>query len=84
MLSSIEGLDNLLIVVGAEKVEGWYYKEADYNIAIGNQPHSEVAALAIFLDRVYKGEELNVLFEDSKLLVIPQKAGKKVIKVDRR
>ncbi|MCI2415595.1 MAG: tRNA methyltransferase [Candidatus Aramenus sp.] len=80
----IEGLDNLLIIVGAEKVEGWYYKEADYNIAIGNQPHSEVAALAIFLDRVYKGEELNVLFEDSKLLIIPQEAGKKVIRVDRR
>jgi len=77
---NIVELDNLLIIVGAEKVESWYYQAADYNIAISNQPHSEVAALAIFLDRIYKGEELNIVFGDSKFLIVPQKAGKKVIK----
>ncbi len=78
--NDISNLDNLLVIVGAEKVESWYYYVADYNIAISNQPHSEVAALAIFLDRIYKGEELNIVFRDSKFLIVPQKAGKKVIK----
>jgi tRNA (cytidine56-2'-O)-methyltransferase len=78
--NDISNLDNLLVIVGAEKVESWYYHVADYNIAISNQPHSEVAALAIFLDRIYKGEELNIVFRDSKFLIVPQKAGKKVIK----
>ncbi|WP_369611626.1 tRNA methyltransferase [Sulfurisphaera javensis] len=70
----------ILIIVGSEKVEGWFYYNSDYNIAIGNQPHSEVAALAIFLDRIYKGGELNIQFSDAKLSIIPQEKGKKVIK----
>jgi tRNA (cytidine56-2'-O)-methyltransferase len=43
---------DVLVVVGAEKVPREVYDLADWNVAIGNQPHSEVAALAIFLDRV--------------------------------
>ncbi len=70
----------LLLVVGSEKVDGWYYHNVDYNIAVGNQPHSEIAAIAIFLDRLYKGQELYNIFEDSRLKIIPQEAGKKVIK----
>ena len=70
----------ILVIVGSEKVEGWFYYNSDYNVAIGNQPHSEVAALAIFLDRIYKGGELNIQFSDAKLSIIPQQKGKKVIK----
>ncbi len=55
---------------------------ADINVAVSNQPHSEVAALAIFLDRLYKGEELNIMFGDSKIKVIPMERGKKVIRSD--
>jgi len=43
---------DLLIIVGAEKVPSWVFNEADYNICIGNQPHSEVAALAITLNKL--------------------------------
>jgi tRNA (cytidine56-2'-O)-methyltransferase len=71
---------DILVVVGGEKVPSWLYYESDYNIAIGNQPHSEVAALAIFLDRLFKGKELTREFHNSKLVVIPQKRGKKVVK----
>jgi len=39
----------LLIIVGAERVPRWAFEVADFNIAIGNQPHSEVAALALLL-----------------------------------
>ena len=70
--------NKMLIIVGSEKVEGWFYYNSDYNIAIGNQPHSEVAALAIFLDRIYKGGELNIQFSDAKLSIIPQERGKRV------
>jgi tRNA (cytidine56-2'-O)-methyltransferase len=70
-----------LVVVGAEKVPSIYYELADYNVAVGNQPHSEVAALAVFLDRLYKGAELYVTPENAGLKVIPSPSGKKVVKI---
>ncbi|MEL9970444.1 MAG: tRNA methyltransferase [Metallosphaera sp.] len=79
IIDNIRQLDNILVIVGAEKVEGWYYHIADFNVAISNQPHSEVASLAIFLDRLYKGEQLNLIFGDSKISVIPTNGGKRVI-----
>ena len=71
---------SLLVIVGAEKVPGEVYSMSDYNIAIGNQPHSEVAALAVFLDRLFNGKELEATFPNAKVVVIPQEKGKKVIK----
>jgi tRNA (cytidine56-2'-O)-methyltransferase len=68
-----------LIVIGAEKVERFYYENADYNVAIGSQPHSEIAALAIFLDRLFRGRELKINYEDARARIIPQPRGKKVI-----
>jgi tRNA (cytidine56-2'-O)-methyltransferase len=73
--------EDLLIVVGSEKVPLEVYKLADWNIAITNQPHSEVAALAIFLDKFFIGEELNINFENPKVKIIPQEKGKKLIKL---
>jgi len=71
---------DILIVVGGEKVPSWLYYYADYNIAIGNQPHSEVAALAVFLDRLFQGKELARDFPGAKMVVVPQKRGKKVVR----
>lgn len=71
---------DILVVVGAEKVPREVYELADYNVSIGSQPHSEVAALAIFLDRLFRGEELNLAFMDAKILVIPTPRGKRVAK----
>ena len=71
---------DLLIVVGAEKVPGEVFELADFNIAVGNQPHSEVAALAILLDRLFKGAELEKKFLKGKLKIIPTKKGKKLEK----
>jgi tRNA (cytidine56-2'-O)-methyltransferase len=50
--------EKLMVVVGAEKVPPDLFDLADYNVAITNQPHSEIAALSIFLDRVQSGQEL--------------------------
>ena len=70
--------ENLLIVVGAEKVPREIYELADYNIGIGSQPHSEISALAILLDRIQKGEQFEKTFPDAKRKIIPTKTGKNV------
>ena len=72
---------NILVVVGAEKVPAEVYKIADFNVAIGNQPHSEVAALAVFLDRLFEGRELTKEFKGAKIRIIPSPRGKKVITI---
>jgi tRNA (cytidine56-2'-O)-methyltransferase len=68
---------DVLVVVGSEKVPGEIFKLANYNVAVGNQPHSEVAALAIFLDRFFGGKELKKKFE-GKMKILPSKDSKKV------
>ncbi len=70
---------DVLVVVGAGKVPRELYGLVDYNIAVGSQPHSEISALAVFLDRLYRGEELRRDFE-GKLRVIPSQKSKKVIR----
>ena len=42
-LPQIKVKSNILVVVGASKVPREVYSMADYNVAIGHQPHSEVA-----------------------------------------
>ncbi|KQC14845.1 MAG: tRNA (cytidine(56)-2'-O)-methyltransferase [Methanothrix sp.] len=68
----------VMVVVGAEKVPPEIYEMADWNVGVGNQPHSEVAALAVFLDRLWGGEELNREFE-GRIEVVPSPRYKTVI-----
>ncbi len=77
--SKLENEHNLLIVVGAEKVPREIYDLADYNIAIGNQPHSEISALAVLLDRILKGKKFMSSFADEQRKIIPTKQGKNVV-----
>ena len=70
---------NLVVVVGSEKVPRDLYEIADYNVAIGNQPHSEIAALAVFLDWLFEGKELLKTFNNAKIRIIPSARGKKVV-----
>lgn len=69
--------DKICVIVGAEKMPAEVYQLADLNLAVGNQPHSEVAALAVLLDRLTVGEGLRKEF-DGKLRVIPTERGKRV------
>ncbi|MEM0116940.1 MAG: tRNA (cytidine(56)-2'-O)-methyltransferase [Conexivisphaerales archaeon] len=69
---------NLMVIVGSSKVPSIYYKIADINVAIGHQPHSEIAALAILLDRIHLGNELKIEFQNAKLRIIEQKHSKKI------
>ena len=74
---------DVLVVVGAEKVPGDIYKLADENVAVGNQPHSEVAALALLLDRLRDGAWEQDDFAGAEVRVVPQAHGKKVETADR-
>lgn len=71
----------ILIIVGSEKMPGGVFHLADINVAVTNQPHSEVAAIAILLDRIFDGKELGRSFKGSKLKVYPQEIGKKALSV---
>ncbi|MEC9332756.1 MAG: tRNA (cytidine(56)-2'-O)-methyltransferase, partial [Candidatus Thermoplasmatota archaeon] len=71
----------ILFIVGAEKVPPWTFEYADYNISIGNQPHSEVSALAITLSRLnenYMTQEFG-----GPLQVIPSIDYRKMIDTSR-
>jgi tRNA (cytidine56-2'-O)-methyltransferase len=76
---NIQEEKDVLIVVGAEKVPREIYDKADYNVSIGNQPHSEISALSILLDRIQNGVQFEKKFENSKRVIIPSKNGKNVI-----
>ena len=67
-----------LIVVGAEKVPGELFQIADWNVAVTNQPISEVSALGIFLDWLFEHRRLQEEFTNAKLRIIPTEHGKKV------
>jgi len=81
-INKIDKNKDLLVIVGAEKVPPQIYEMADFNISIGNQPHSEVAALALFLDRYTKGMWQKKQF-NGKIEILPSDKGKKVISKDR-
>jgi len=70
--------ENLLVVVGAEKVPREIYDLADYNVGVGSQPHSEISALAILLDRIQQGKQFEKAFPNAKRKIIPTKTGKNV------
>jgi tRNA (cytidine56-2'-O)-methyltransferase len=73
---------DILVLVGSQKVPREFFSNAfsDFNVAIGNQPHSECASLAVFLDRLFKGEGLKKTFKNAKLKIIPQKRGKRIVR----
>lgn len=78
VLGKIPRRGDLMIVVGAEKVPAEVYRLADWNVSVGNQPHSEVAALAVFLDRWLAGEGLHRRFH-GRLQIRPSARGKDVL-----
>ncbi len=80
--SDAASLRDLLVVVGGEKVPWALYERADFNVGVTNQPHSEVAGLAVFLDRLFEGDELNREWSDGDRRVVPEAVGKTVVDAD--
>lgn len=68
-----------LVVVGGTKVPAEVYHLADHNVSVGNQPHSEVAALAVFLNSWLGPVDSDSKFSGAKMKVVPSAKGKVVI-----
>lgn len=82
--SKIKSERKIVVIVGAEKVPREIYELADYNVAIGNQPHSEISSLAILMDRIQEGFQFNNIFSGGRRTIIPSKNGKNVVMKEPR
>lgn len=82
IMNKIRKEKKIVIVIGSEKVPGEVYQTADYNISITRQPHSEVASLSVFMHRVNEGGEEKLTFPGARKMVIPEKRGKHVERVN--
>ncbi|MCH1616725.1 MAG: hypothetical protein L7R83_04370 [Candidatus Poseidonia sp.] len=73
----------VVVIVGGAKVPSDVFQYAQYNVAVGNQPHSEVAALALFMEGWYGHGGTERHFPDARLVIEPSARGKSVIDHDR-
>jgi len=71
--------NDLLLIIGGPKVDRFYYDNSNYNISVTNQPHSEVAALAIILNYLNPKSLFEDSFKNTKRKIEPSNEGKKVI-----
>jgi len=59
--------EDLLLVVGGAKVPRYVYDHADFNTAVGWQPHSEIAALTTILYELNGDNYLYIKYNDSQI-----------------
>ncbi len=78
-VDELRRMEKMLLVVGGPKVPGKVYHDADLNVSVTSQPHSEIAALAVALHEIQGGEELKRTFEKSRLRILPKARGKEVV-----
>jgi len=81
VMNRIKAADkDVMLLVGSQKVPGEFYSDevSDFNVAVGNQPHSECSSLAIFLDRYFGGKELAQPFTEAKIEIVPKQRGKEI------
>ena len=78
VLPRLQKAESVLAIVGGAKVPAELFRRATYNVAVGSQPHSEVAALAILLDRLI-GSPPPGHWQGAHFSVVPRARGKKVL-----
>ena len=79
-----ESQKDKLVVLGGPKVPPEVYEIATYNVSITNQPHSEIAALAVFLDHLFQGTAFNKKFKNAKFEITPSKNRKILRELTRK
>ncbi|MDP6670688.1 MAG: tRNA (cytidine(56)-2'-O)-methyltransferase [archaeon] len=72
--------NKILLIVGSQKVEPAVYELSDLNLSVTQQPHSEIAAMAIAMDWIFDGKELGKKFGNAKIKVLPRAKGKKIVR----
>jgi tRNA (cytidine56-2'-O)-methyltransferase len=78
VLPRLASTRRVLLVVGGAKVPPDLYRLARYNVAVGHQPHSEVAALAVALERLL-GVPGPRPIPGARQRLVPRARGKKVV-----
>jgi tRNA (cytidine56-2'-O)-methyltransferase len=73
---------DLLLVVGGAKVPPRLYGDATFNVSVGSQPHSEVAAVAVVL-RELLGLPGRRAFPGARQRIVPSARGKSVVPTRR-
>lgn len=71
---------DVVLVVGSSKTPKELFELSDINVAVTNQPHSEVAALAIMLDWLFEGKEVEATFPGAKIIIVPDPRRKVVLR----
>jgi tRNA (cytidine56-2'-O)-methyltransferase len=74
---------HLLVVVGGAKVPPELYRLSSVNVAVGHEPHSEVAAVAVLLERLL-GVPGPVGAGAAPRRVLPRARGKRVVETRRK
>lgn len=82
VLDEVSDAGSVLVVVGASKVPREVFDLVDLNVAVGNQPHSEVAALGVLLHEVIGSKALFSRREGAQIHVLPSARGKRVERQD--
>jgi tRNA (cytidine56-2'-O)-methyltransferase len=77
VLRRLQRYSSILLVVGGAKVPAELYRRATFNVAVGSQPHSEVAAVAIMLDRLH-GMPTASAWAGARRSIVPRARGKMV------
>jgi len=67
----------VVFIIGGPKVPAEIWDVAQHHVAVGNQPHSEVAALAIALDR-WGSKPDDVGASTGRMRIIPSAQGKQI------
>ena len=78
--------EGILVVVGSEKMPGEVFKLADWNVSVTNQPMSEVAALAVFLDWHLQRGAFDKAFPNGQVEIVPssdQKLVRQIVSVQK-
>jgi tRNA (cytidine56-2'-O)-methyltransferase len=78
VLPRLSRFRRILLVVGGAKVPPDLYRLATFNVAVGHQPHSEVAAVAVMLERL-RGLPGPRPLTGARHQIVPQIRGKKVV-----
>jgi tRNA (cytidine56-2'-O)-methyltransferase len=79
-LPQLRRASRILVVVGGAKVPQELYERSTWNIAVGHQPHSEVAALSILLEKLLGVPEPGP-WPGAEQAIVPMARGKKIERV---
>jgi tRNA (cytidine56-2'-O)-methyltransferase len=72
--------ERVLLVVGGAKVPSDLYRLSTHNVAVGHQPHSEVAAVSVALTQL-RGLPGARPWPNARAVIVPRARGKRVREV---